>query len=79
MLCNNGKPPSQISMVPVVDQQQHRVGLIRLHDIVRVDCDEYLSCNSGSLHQRFPGKPLVMIDDRPMVQWVMKQPKAAQL
>ena len=27
--------PSQISIVPVVDQQQHCVGLIRLHDIVR--------------------------------------------
>lgn len=27
--------PSQISMLPVVDQQQHCVGLIRLHDIVR--------------------------------------------
>jgi len=27
--------PSQISMLPVVDGQQHCVGLIRLHDIVR--------------------------------------------
>lgn len=27
--------PSQISMLPVVDQQQHCIGLIRLHDIVR--------------------------------------------
>lgn len=27
--------PSQISMLPVVDQQQHCVGLIQLHDIVR--------------------------------------------
>jgi len=26
--------------------------------------------------QRFPGKPLVMIEDRPMVQWVYE---AAQL
>lgn len=27
--------PSQISMLPVVDAQQHCIGLIRLHDIVR--------------------------------------------
>jgi len=45
-----------------------------------VDCDEYLSCNSGSLQpQRFPGKPLVMIEDRPMVQWFMKQPSCPAL
>jgi arabinose-5-phosphate isomerase len=50
---------SQISVLPVVNCEQRCLGLLRLHDIVR-----------SGLSQRFPGKPLAMIDNRPMIQWV---------